>query len=112
MIGALEADGLQVTVVAWAGTFARLLVTDPAAGGEPDKAEVAAGWRSHEPVALDIGPILHADGAVANKRAALCGRALPRDFPGIDAILASSRYSRVPAGQALNWDCDRRARLR
>lgn len=41
---------------------------------------------SHEPVTLDIGFVLHADDAAANKRAALYGRPLPRDFPGIDAI--------------------------
>jgi hypothetical protein len=85
---------VEVTEVARAETFARLLVTDPAAGGEPDKVEVAADWRSHEPVTLEIGPVLHADDAVANKMAALNGRALARDFLDIDAILASGRYSR------------------
>ncbi len=94
VIGALEADGMEVSVVARAETFARLLVTDPAAGGEPDKVELAADWRSHEPVTLDIGPVLHADDAVGNKMAALYGRALARDFLDIDAILASGRYSR------------------
>jgi hypothetical protein len=93
VIGALEAEGMEVTVVARAGTFARLLVTDPA-GGEPDKVEVAADWRSHEPVTLEIGPVLHADDAVANKMAALYGRALARDYLDVDAILASGRYSR------------------
>lgn len=38
--------------------------------------------------------MLHADDAVANKMAALYGRALPRDFLDVDAILASGRYSR------------------
>lgn len=94
VIAALEAEGMEVTVVAQAQTFARLLVTDPAAGGEPDKVEVAADWRSHEPVTLEIGPVLHADDAVANKMAALYGRALARDFLDVDAILASGRYSR------------------
>ncbi len=93
-IGALEAEGMEVTVVARAGTFARLLVTHPDGGGEPDKVEVAADWRSHEPVTLEIGPVLHADDAVANKMAALYGRALARDFLDIDAILSSGRYSR------------------
>jgi len=32
---------------------------------------VAADWRSHDPVTLEIGPVLHADDAVANKMAAL-----------------------------------------
>jgi hypothetical protein len=46
------------------------------------------------PVLLEIGPVLHADDAVANKMAALYGRALARDFLDIDAILASGRYTR------------------
>ena len=71
--GALEKAGMKVEVVARGETFARLLVTDPAAGGEPDKVEVAADWRAHEPVMLDIGPVLHSDDAVANKMAALYG---------------------------------------
>jgi hypothetical protein len=50
--GALEKAGMKVEVVARGETFARLLVTDPVAGGEPDKVEVAADWRGHEPVML------------------------------------------------------------
>lgn len=50
--GALEAAGMKVEVVARGETFVRLLVTDPTAGGEPDKVEVAADWRAHEPVML------------------------------------------------------------
>jgi hypothetical protein len=55
--------------------------------------ELAADWRAHPPVTLDIGPVLHPDDAVSNKMAALYGRALPRDFLDIDAVLASGRYS-------------------
>jgi hypothetical protein len=93
VIGALEEQGMKVTVVARDETFARLLVADPAADGEPDKVEVAADWRSNAPVMLEIGPVLHADDAVANKMAALYGRALARDFLDVDAILASGRYT-------------------
>lgn len=61
-------------MVSRAETFARLLVTDAASpGGEPDKVELAADWRSHKPVTLEIGPVLHADDAVANKMTALYG---------------------------------------
>lgn len=74
--------------------FARLLVADRGAAGEADKVEVAADWWSHEPVTLEIGPVLHADDAVANKMAVLYGRALARDFLDIDMILASGRYTR------------------
>lgn len=44
---------------------------------------------------LAIGPVLHPDDAVANKMCALYGRALPRDFIDIDAVVASGRYSRA-----------------
>jgi hypothetical protein len=37
---------------------------------------------------------LHADDAVANKVCALFGRALPRDFLNVIAVLLSGRYSR------------------
>jgi 2-polyprenyl-6-methoxyphenol hydroxylase-like FAD-dependent oxidoreductase len=67
-------------------------VTDPAAGGEPDKVEVAADWRSHEPVTLDIGPVLHADDAVANKMAALYGRALTAAGAVCCDVLADGRW--------------------
>lgn len=94
-MSALQAAGMAVSVVSRAETFVRLLVTDATSpGGEPDKVELAADWRSHEPVTLEIGPVLHADDAVANKMAALYGRALARDFVDIDMILASGRYSR------------------
>ncbi len=55
--------------------------------------ELAADWRAHPPVSLSIGPVLHPDDAVGNKMAALYGRALPRDFLDIDAVLVSGRYS-------------------
>lgn len=92
--GALEGAGMKVEVVARGETFARLLVTTQTGGGEPEKVELAADWRSRGPVMLEIGPVLHADDAVANKMAALYGRALARDFLDVDAILASGRYTR------------------
>lgn len=92
---ALEAAGMAVSIVARAETFARLMVSSPASPSEePDKVELAADWRLHDPVTLEIGPVLHADDAVANKMAALYGRALARDFLDIDMILASGRYTR------------------
>ncbi|GAB7048521.1 nucleotidyl transferase AbiEii/AbiGii toxin family protein [Catenuloplanes indicus] len=92
---ALERAGFTVTTDARAETFARLLVNrtdDP--GGRTDKIEMAADWRSHPPVQLDIGPVLHPDDAVANKMAALYARAVARDFLDVHAILDSGRYSR------------------
>jgi hypothetical protein len=95
VISALTAHGFAVTVDARAETFARLLVAkDDVAGDEPQKMELAADWRSHPPVALDIGPVLHPDDAVGNKMAALYGRAVARDFLDVDAVLNSGRYSK------------------
>ncbi|GAA2596059.1 hypothetical protein GCM10010435_89000 [Winogradskya consettensis] len=56
--------------------------------------ELAADWRAHAPVSLDIGPVLHPDDAVGNKMAALYGRALPRDFLDIEAVLLSGKHTR------------------
>ncbi|GAA2490488.1 hypothetical protein Ahu01nite_020720 [Winogradskya humida] len=45
-----------VAVDARAETFARLLVTrDDEPGAAPQKVELAADWRAHAPVSLDIG---------------------------------------------------------
>lgn len=52
-------------------------------------------WRAHPPVTLEIGAVLHQDDAVANKLAALYGRAADRDYVDVDvdAVLRSGRYS-------------------
>lgn len=94
VVSALEAAGYSVSVVISAETFARLTVTDPASGSE-EKVELSADWRAHEPVQLDIGPVLHADDAVGNKVCALFGRALPRDFLDVDS--RSSLGSQTPS---------------
>ena len=71
----LESAGWSVAVVQRAETFARLTVTDPAEGPS-EKVELSADWRAHDPVILNIGPVLDADDAIANKVCALFGRAL------------------------------------
>jgi len=93
VIAALEAAGYKSSVIMSAQTFARLIVTDPEDGAE-EKVELSVDWRAHDPVQLDIGPVLHADDAVANKVCALFGRALPRDFLDVDAAITSGRYTR------------------
>ena len=93
VISALEAAGYKASVIMSAETFARLTVTDTADGAE-EKVELSVDWRAHDPVQLDIGPVLHADDAVANKVCALFGRALPRDFLDVDATVTSGRYTR------------------
>ena len=93
VIAALEAAGYKASVIMSAETFTRLILTDPADGSE-EKVELSVDWRAHEPVQLDVGPVLHADDAVANKVCALFGRALPRDFLDVDAAITSGRYTR------------------
>lgn len=94
VVKALEDHGYTVTTSAANETFARLQVSEPGDPlAEPEKVELSADWRSHPPVTLDIGPVLHPDDAVANKMGALYGRALARDFLDIDAAITSGRYS-------------------
>jgi hypothetical protein len=92
VIAALESAGYKASVIMSAETFTRLILTDPADGSE-EKVELSVDWRAHEPVQLDVGPVLHADDAVANKVCALFGRALPRDFLDVDAAIMSGRYT-------------------
>jgi len=93
VIAALEAAGFKSSVILSGETFARLIVTDPEGGAE-EKVELSVDWRAHDPVQLDIGPVLHSDDAVANKVCALFGRALPRDFLDVDAAITSGHYTR------------------
>ncbi len=90
---ALRSEGYTVTVDTQADTFARLLIGD--GNGDSEKVELAADWRAHPPVFLDIGPVLHPDDAVGNKLAALYGRAVARDFLDVHAILDGGRYTRA-----------------
>ncbi|MEV0727634.1 nucleotidyl transferase AbiEii/AbiGii toxin family protein [Polymorphospora sp. NPDC050346] len=64
------------------------------AGDHASKVELGVDWRANEPIQMAIGPVLHPDDAVANKVAALYGRALARDFIDVDAVVQSGRYDR------------------
>lgn len=61
-------EGLQVRTELRSSSFARLDVRSAA-----DSAEVELGldWRRNKPIQLAVGPVLHADDAVANKVCAL-----------------------------------------
>jgi hypothetical protein len=74
VITAFESAGYKPSVVMSAETFTRLILTDPADGFE-EKVELSVDWRAHEPVQLDIGPVLHADDPVP-ARSAPCSAAL------------------------------------
>jgi predicted nucleotidyltransferase component of viral defense system len=94
VVEAYRADGYTVEVTQRFETFARLAVTDPSASEHPYKVELAANWRAHPPVTMDVGPVLHVDDVVAGKMSALFTRAEPRDFLDVDAALATGRYTR------------------
>jgi hypothetical protein len=90
VIAALEAVGYKVSVIMSAETFTRLTLTDPADGTE-EKIELSVDWRAHDPVQLAIGPVLHADDAVANKVCALFADALGALTQITDAAFAEYR---------------------
>lgn len=90
-IEAYRAAGLTVEILPHNPAFARLRLTD-GQGGQV-RVEMGIDWRAHPPVTLEIGAVLHPDDAVANKLAALYGRAADRDYVDVDAVLRSGRYS-------------------
>lgn len=93
IIDAYRGDGFTVTRDKYfAGSFARLYVSD---GRVTAKVELGTDWRAHQPIQMDIGPVLHPDDAVAAKMSALWGRAIARDFIDIYAALMSGSYGRA-----------------
>jgi Nucleotidyl transferase AbiEii toxin, Type IV TA system len=85
-IEAYRAAGLTVEILRHNPAFARLRLTD-GQGGQV-RVEMGIDWRAHPPVTLEIGAVLHQDDAVANKLAALYGRAADRDYVDVDAVCA------------------------
>jgi hypothetical protein len=90
VIAAYLREGFHVETDLRTTSFARLNVRSAA---ESAKVELGLDWRKNEPVRLAVGPVLHADDAVANKVCALFGRAEVRDYVDVDAIVSSGRYT-------------------
>ena len=90
VIAAYQRDGLDARTEARSSSFARLSVSG---NEEQARVELGVDWRMNEPIRLAIGPVLHADDAVANKVCALFGRAEIRDYVDVAASLASGRHS-------------------
>jgi len=90
VISAYRRDGLAVEAEVLTASFARLNVRS---ASDSSKVELGVDWRKNKPVGLAVGPVLHADDAVANKVCALFGRAEVRDYVDVDAIVASGRYT-------------------
>jgi hypothetical protein len=65
----------------------RFVVCDPADGRECTVEVFADGSRLRRRVALDVGAVLHPDDLAADKVLALWGRARPRDYLDVSALL-------------------------
>jgi hypothetical protein len=85
--------GLTIKVDVDSPQFVRLSVSEPTTG-RAGQGELAADLRSHPPVTMDIGPVVHLDDVAGGKVEALFTRAEVRDFIDIDALLTSGRFTR------------------
>jgi hypothetical protein len=65
----------------------RFVTVDPVTGSECTVEVFPDGGRLQDRVTLDIGPVLHPDDLAADKLLALWGRARPRDFYDVAALL-------------------------
>ncbi len=94
VIEALTDNGFLVEVDARADTFARLLITpndEPTT--EPLKMELAADWRAHSPVTLNIGPsCIRTTPSVTRWPRSTAGHSR-EIFLTSTAVLASGRYT-------------------
>lgn len=88
---AYRREGFEVTVRLRTADLVQLRVTDAQAGS--CMVDLGVFWRARSPVLMEIGPVLHADDAVAGKMDALYNRWAPRDFLDVNAIVASGRYA-------------------
>lgn len=88
---ALTAAGYAVETLRRAATFARLVART--SDGAALEVDLAADWRSSEPVTLAVGPVLALADAVGSKLGALYSRAETRDFLDVDAIRRSGRLT-------------------
>lgn len=68
VISAYQRAGLEVQAEVQTASFARLNVRS---ASESAKVELGLDWRKNKPIGLAVGPVLHADDAVANKVCAL-----------------------------------------
>jgi hypothetical protein len=90
---AYRKEGIEVTVVRRADTFARLQVVDPRTT-TVGSVDMAADFRDREPVRLSVGPVLAERDAVASKVATVFSRGEARDYLDLAGILESGRFSR------------------
>ena len=84
---ALEQQGLQTRDSERPPFDHQFVVVDPVSGAECIVEVLPDGGRLRPRVQLDIGPVLHPDDLAADKVLALWGRARPRDFFDVAALL-------------------------
>ncbi|MST33718.1 hypothetical protein GHK86_13450 [Acidimicrobiaceae bacterium USS-CC1] len=87
---AWEAEGMHVTVLRRAGTFARMALRHPS--GSEVHVDLAADARRHAPATMSLGAVISETEAVGSKVAALFSRGEARDYLDVAGILASGRY--------------------
>ncbi|MDB6427464.1 nucleotidyl transferase AbiEii/AbiGii toxin family protein [Curtobacterium sp. 20TX0008] len=90
-VAALRDNGYTVDVARRADQYARLDVVT--ADGYRFDVDMGVDWRAHDPVTLEVGPVLALDDAVANKVGALYSRGEARDYLDVDAIRRSGRFT-------------------
>lgn len=90
---AYTAQGLTVKVDLDSPHFVRLSVSDSVIS-RTSKVELATDLRSHPPVTMEIGPVVHLEDVAGGKVEALFTRAEVRDFIDVDALLTSGRFTR------------------
>ncbi|MFC4005611.1 nucleotidyl transferase AbiEii/AbiGii toxin family protein [Nonomuraea purpurea] len=105
---AYAAQGFTVKVDLDSPQFVRLGVSDPAIS-RTSKVELATDLRSHPPVTMEIGPVVHLEDVAGGKVEALFTRAEVRDFIDVDAFLTSGRFTRdqlldLAAARGLGFD--------
>lgn len=89
---ALEARGLACRDADRPPLDQRFVAIEPSSGRECVVEVFADGGRLRSRAALDIGPVLHPDDLAADKVLALWGRARPRDFYDVRALM--NHYNR------------------
>lgn len=84
---ALEEQGLATHDAERPPLDHRFIAIDPTTRAECTVEVFADGGRLHDRVMLDLGPVLHPDDLAADKMLALWGRARPRDFFDVAALI-------------------------
>lgn len=88
---AYEDRGYGVSVDQLSAQFGRFKVTDPS--GRTIGLDAGRDYRSHPPVEIDVGPVLHPDDAVACKVQGVYDRGAAKDFIDVQAAMDAG-YSR------------------